>query len=249
MEIVLNERECAEYHLENNSLGQRPSETLSRIARYYAAEGYNNGEICRLLEEFILKCDPTACIVKWQNAIDTYARSSGKIPLAEIEYIPITKKEMDICDSLDGKPQKRIMFTLVCLAKYYNAVNENNGNWVNKRDDEILKLANVTRTVKERSLMFNDFRELGLIRFSKKVDNVNINVTCIDNDGDTVLKITDFRNLGYQYLKYHGESYFECESCGLTVRRTGNRQKYCKDCASEINRKKSWDSWKNSLAG
>ena len=57
-------------------------------------------------------------------------------------------------------------------------------------------------------------------------------------DGEVAVRVSDFRNLGYQYLKYHGEPYFECENCGLTVRqnnkKTGRRQKYCQSCAAEI---------------
>ena len=79
MSIVLNEREFAESALETCSLGQKPLETLGRIARYYAADGYKRGEICSLLEEFLLKCDPGINIVKWQNAIDQQVSTPAKM--------------------------------------------------------------------------------------------------------------------------------------------------------------------------
>ena len=85
--------------------------------------------------------------------------------------------------------------------------------------------------------MYHTLSELGLIRFSKKIDNTNVRVEFIE-DGEVAVRVSDFRNLGYQYLKYHGEPYFECENCGLTVRqnnkKTGRRQKYCQSCAAEI---------------
>lgn len=249
MSIVLNEREFAEGALETCSIGQKPLETLGRIARYYAADGYKRGEICSLLEEFLLKCDPGINVVKWQNAIEKQAKMACKADLIEIDSIPITQSELDVCDSLNGKQVRRLMFTLICLAKFSNAVNEKNSDWVNRQDREIFKMANVVTPVKRQSLMLNDLRELGLVRFSRKVDNVNINVLCIDSDGDAALHISDFRNLGYQYMQYCGEPYFECEACGLVIKRTNNRQRYCRDCGAEINRQKSRENWKRNMAG
>lgn len=249
MSIVLNEREFAESALETCSLGQKPLETLGRIARYYAADGYKRGEICSLLEEFLLKCDPGINIVKWQNAIDQQVKYACKNGLIEIDSIPITQKELDVCESLSGTQMRRLMFTLICLAKFSNAVNAKNNGWVNRQDREIFKMANVVTPIKRQSLMLNDLRELGLIRFSRKVDNVNINVLCIDNGGDTVLHVSDFRNLGYQYLRRCGEPYFECASCGVVIKKTNNSQKYCRECGAEINRQKSRENWKRNAAG
>lgn len=80
--------------------------------------------------------------------------------------------------STTGKPMKRLLFTLICLAKYSDLVNSNNGGWVNRTDKEIFRLANVVTPIRRQSLMLNDLREFGYIRFSRKVDNVNINVQC-----------------------------------------------------------------------
>jgi len=90
--------------------------------------------------------------------------------------------------------------------------------------------------------MYATLRDTGLIQFSKKVDNTNVRV-CFAEDGDVAMTITDLRNLGYQYLKYHGEPYFECTNCGITVKidepTKGRKQKYCKECAVEIKTKQN----------
>ena len=88
MSIVLNEREFAESALETCSLGQKPLETLGRIARYYAADGYKRGEICSLLEEFLFKCDPGINIVKWQNAIGKQAKYACKNGIESVWLFP-----------------------------------------------------------------------------------------------------------------------------------------------------------------
>ena len=124
-------------------------------------------------------------------------------------------------------------------------MNSKNGGWVNRTDKEIFKLANVVTPVKRQSLMLNDLREMGHIKFSRKVDNVNINVQCLDPGGAVALEIRDFRNLGYQYMRHCGEAYIECEQCGLVIKQRNNSQKYCPDCAIDVNRQRSIDRRKS----
>ena len=92
--------------------------------------------------------------------------------------------------------------------------------------------------------MFFELRNAGLIKFSKKVDNLNVQVVFIE-EGKTELHIHDFRNLGYQYLKYCGEPYFECQNCGIVTKinepNKGRKQKYCPGCAVELYTKQTVD--------
>lgn len=240
MGIVLNELDYVRDILDRGELGSKPTETLSRVARYYSSlKGATKSSVSASLEDFMLRCDPTINLVKWQDTIDRIVRGANKFPLINIESVPITEGEMKTCDSLEGVQCRRLLFTLICLAKYSDLVNEKNGGWVNKQDKEIFKLANVVTSIKRQSLMLNDFRSAGLIRFSRKVDNVNINVQCLDTGGKTVLKIRDFRNLGYQYMRFHGDPYIECEECGLVIKKRSNAQKYCHDCAIDVNRQRA----------
>lgn len=248
MNVVLNERDYAELLLEQCTLNGKPMDTLVRIARYYASLSYKKSDIRRMLEAFLLKCDPNINVVKWSGTIDRALKSGLKYQLIDIDNVPITQKELDICGGLSGKQMQRLMFTLICLAKYGNLVNAKNCGWVNKPDKDIFKMANVVTSIKRQSLMLNDLRALGLIRFSRKVDNININVRCLDLSGAPSLCITDFRNLGYQYQRYCGEPYFECCQCGLVIKRTSNAHKYCHDCASEVNRQKTRENMRRCSA-
>ena len=242
--IVLNEKSCAEEAIKNMSLGKKPTETLSRIARYYFGEGYRKQEIGNMLEDFMLKCDPTINIVKWQDTIDRIVKSSDKYDLIDIPGVFITKSEMKKIRQIDGKLRQRLMFTILCLAKYANAINPSNNNWVNRKDREIFSLANITITTKRQSLLINDLWTMGYIGYSKVVDNVNINAKIIDDDSPVELFIGDFRNLGNQYMRYCGEKYIECQSCGIVIKPTKNVQKYCKECAVEVDRQKAVTRWK-----
>ncbi len=59
-------------------MGELPHETLGHLAKYYHAEGYKDREIQRLLEDFIIKCDPTANVFKWENTIAHQVKNAKK---------------------------------------------------------------------------------------------------------------------------------------------------------------------------
>lgn len=246
--IVLNERAYAEDAIAGLCIGSKPIETLGRIARYYFSEGYKKQEIGGMLEDFMLKCDPTINIVKWQNTIDSLVKSCDKYELVDVPGVSITQSEIDKIQLLNGKLLQRLMFTMLCLAKLGNAISTSNNCWVNKKDKDIFSLANISITTKRQSLMINDLWTLGYIGYSRVIDNTNMNVKIIDDDSPTVLFITDFRNLGNQYMKYCGEKYFECQCCGIVIKKESNVQRYCRSCAVEMNRQKTLENWRNSFS-
>lgn len=244
MSIVLNEHYYAEQAIQTRSLGKKPSETLSRVARYYidSCDSSTKKTIRSKLDLFLLQCDSTASIPKWSKMLDFATDWAFKHEAIQIDSIVITKPEMDKIDSLDGKQIRRLAFVLLCLSKYWNIVNSQNDNWVNSKDNEIMAFANINTSIRRQCAMYATLRDAGLIQFSKKVDNTNVRV-CFAEDGEVEMTITDLRNLGYQYLKYHGEPYFECTNCGITVKidepTKGRKQKYCKECAVEIKTKQN----------
>lgn len=238
MSIVLRENDWAEKRIQDKSLDKKPSETLRRVARKYIDDGYSKKDVRKMVELFLLQCEPTASLPKWSDAIDYAVGRAYKYQAIYIDNIKITKSEMDKIDELSGKQIKRLAFTLLCLAKYWYMVAPETDFWVSNKDNEVMALANINTSIKRQSLMYYTLRELGMIQFSKKVDNTSVRVCFVDDDSDTVLEVQDFRNLGYQYLKYHGEPYMECRHCGITTKienlSIGRPQKYCKSCANEI---------------
>jgi len=247
-EIILDEKAYVEDALKNLSLGVKPTETLGRVARYYYSQGYSKKEIGGLLEDFMIKCDPTINIVKWQNTIDMVVKSADKYKLIDISGVVITESEMDAIKRVEGKLLQRLMFTMLCLAKYGNARSETNNNWINRRDKDIFSLANIAVASKRQSLMINDLWNLEYIGYSRVIDNVNMNVKIVDDDSPTVMVIHDFRNLGYQYMRYCGEPCVECQCCGKVEKMSHSKQKYCKECAVIANRKKSAERYHTKLS-
>lgn len=244
MTIVLNEHEWARDMIESRSLGAKPFETLSRVAKYYIDKDYSKKEVRGMLDTFLLQCEPTASLPKWSETLDYAVARALKYDAIKIDGIEITKPEMERIDALEGKQIRRLAFTLLCLAKYWDIVNPQGDHWVNSKDSEIMRMANINTSIKRQSLMYFNLNEVGMVQFSKKVDNTNVRV-CFITPGETTMVVTDFRNLGYQYLKYHGEPYFECQNCGITVKNentTGRKPKYCRECAVEIHMQQTVNS-------
>lgn len=120
-------------------------------------------------------------------------------------------------------------------------LSDTNNGWVNTDIKEIYKTSRVN--VKHRNdkfLYLNDLEQLGLISFSNKNDNLNLKINFIEKSGNTISKITDFRELGYEYLNFIGEGKFErCKCCDRLFKKTSNNMNYCNDCQREITKEKT----------
>ena len=239
MSIVLNENEWAERMIDSRSMGDSPPNTLRRIARYYIDKGCPKRGVMRELELFLYKYDPEISIPKWWDTMERAFKSAQKNPAINIESIPIYAEELEVIDKIKSVQERRLAFTLLCLAKYWNIVRNKSDGWVNSGNSEIMKLANVKTSFKSQCMMYNSLVERGLIELSKKIDNTNVRVCFLKDGGEPVMNITDFRNLGYQYMYFRGGNFIECENCGLITKMTGKdsnkrRQRYCPCCAAEI---------------
>ena len=237
MTIVLKENEWAEDMITSRSLGKKPFETMCRVARYYLDNGIPKKEVRKMMDTFLLQCDPTVSLPKWSESLDKALQRALKYEAINIDGVTVTKPEMKRIEAVGGKQAQRLAFTLLCLAKYWNAVTEKNDSWVNNKDSDIMRMANINTSIKRQSLMYYNLNAAGMIQFSRKVDNTNVRV-CFMEDGEPAIRVTDFRNLGYQYLRYHGEPYFVCQNCGITTRcnnhGVGRRPKYCPECATQV---------------
>ena len=238
MPVVLNEKKQAEYIIEKGEVGNKPTSTLFLLAKYYRQkENLNKEQTFNKLNEFMEKNYKNYNSATWEDIIEDISKKANKYPLREIDYIEITKSEIDMIRNVCDIKYEKLLFTMLCYAKLYNKISDKNNGWVNTDIKELFRVARVSvRYRNDKFLYLNDLETAGLISFSNKNDNLNLRVTFVDNNSDTVLKIDDFRELGYEYLNYIGDGKFiRCECCKKLIRKKSNKQKYCTDCYKRIN--------------
>lgn len=234
--IILNEREYAENCLRNGLMDSKPFNTLSIIAKYYYhCFGYRKKKITTLLLDYLSKYYPRYELneLSWHTSVEKIAANAGSFELFEISGIKVTKAEMEIILGLKNKVLERLAFTMLCLAKLNNIKNPKNNGWVNAESKEIFNYARISCKADEREIKIGQLWQKGLLDFSKRNDNLNCRVTFINDDSEEELFISDFRELGYEYLLYKGENFIRCADCGILTR--GNKagtKKYCKDCTT-----------------
>ena len=236
MDIIMNEYTYAENLLNKQDLkacdlGNKPSSTLNLLARYYREIGKNDDEIKELLSDFLNRClKDKYKESKWIDSIFYQVIKSKKYNLKKVDNVIVTKSEMEIIQSVKGKSRQKVLFTLLILAKYYNAVSDKNKNWTNLEYKKIFKLANVQLSIQNQALLINDLYNCGFVNVSKNVGKPNIQVNFVDNESDTVLTIARLKDLGKEYLMFCGEDYIRCQKCGTLVKNYKNTNKYCKTC-------------------
>ena len=212
-------------------LGDKPSSTLNLLARYYREIGKNDDEIKELLSDFLNRClKDKYKESKWIDSIFYQVVKSKKYNLKKVDNVIVTKSEMEIIQSVKGKSRQKVLFTLLVLSKYYNAVSDKNKNWTNLEYKKIFKLANVQLSIQNQALLINDLYNCGFVNVSKNVGKPNIQVNFVDNESDAVLIITRLKDLGKEYLMFCGEDYIRCQRCGTLVKNYKNTNKYCKTC-------------------
>ena len=236
MPVVLNETKQAEYMIEKGEVGTKPTSTLFLLGKYYRQkENLDKEQTVNKLNEFMLTNYKNYNPALWEEAIEDIAKKANKYPLREIDSIEITQSELDKIAELHNVKYEKLLFTMLCYAKLYNTISENNNGWVNTDIQELYRAARVTvKYRKDKFLFLNDIERTGLISFSNKNDNLNLKVNFFNMDGESVLQISDFRELGYEYLNYIGDGNFvRCSECNILVRKKSEKDfstRYCKDC-------------------
>ena len=238
--IITNEKEFAERCINEKHIIGNPYYTLTIMARYYYfCKGYRSRRIASALIDFMEDnyMPYRDNMMDWDAVIEKIAANAGKYPLTVIEEIWITESELATIATVDNPELERVAFTYLCLAKIAIAKNSNNTGWVDTGDKELFKLARVSCKEIMRDRMIGMLMTKGLLEFSKRNDNLSCRVTFIDDTSEKVLRITDFRELGYEYLFYNGGRFIRCQECGILVRNNTNRTvKHCKDCAADFTR-------------
>jgi len=233
--IVFNEALHAEEVIRTSELGAQPYQALVCVARYYIAQGFNAETIRERINALYNQHRDCAFI----DIADSVLKEAGRRELVDIRFLSITAAELETIRSIDGLRRQRVAFALLLISKYQNELNQKNHNWVNFKHRDIFAMANVKISVRDQYLLLNDLKALGLIKYNRRVDNLDVRVLYTDEEGSAALEVYDMRNLGFQYMRYCGGSFLECKSCGAVVPRKSPRQLYCVECSKLENAKRA----------
>ena len=230
--IILNEREYAEKWLASERIDEQPYPVLSILAKYFYANGCKKKEISSKLFDFLCSHFVVTKKLQWEDVCDQLAAKADKYPLYEFDGVWITRAELDKIAEADSDKERRLLFTMLCLAKLANLKREKNNGWVNTDTRELFKMARVDCRLHQRFYMIGKLGKQGFLEFPKKNGNLANRVTFIDDESEKVLLVSDFRELGYEYMKYCGEEIIRCRECGILTRGNKNGTKqYCSKCA------------------
>lgn len=237
MPVVLNEVKQAEHIIEKGEVGNKPTSTLFLLGKYYRVkENLGKEQTFHKLNEFMKSNYKNYNSALWEDLIEDISKKSNKYSLREINSIGITQQEFDKISKIENLKYRKLLFTMLCYAKLYDRISENNNGWINTDIKEIFKTARVSVKYRnDKFLYLNDLERTELISFSNKNDNLNIRVNFVDMNGESVLDVDDFRELGYEYLNYIKKGRFiKCTECNRTIKKnqkTGRPIQYCKSCA------------------
>lgn len=207
---------------------------ITLIAKYYFSDELDIEQLSNIIKEKILTFNldnyqEYKYHTKIMNTCEGLFNDSIDNTFKEREYIPIYENELKFISALSTDRQKKIMFTFFAVARYMDC-----DGWINKKTSkdisEVFKLANITLTSDKRNELLHELYVDGYISFGKKVNNLNIRVR-LDNSGEIIYKITDFENIGNQYIGNFKKGYKLCKECKRIIKDTGNKKMYCNKCA------------------
>lgn len=175
--------------------------------------------------------------VKWKATILKHVKGAKKYNMVQVNSVGITQQELDIISSVGERRLRKLLFTLICLAKFFNKRGNNTNDWVSTEYKDIFRMAHIFVTQSVQTKMLSELYNLGMISFGNKITNLNIHLNVIDHENEPVWIIDDFRDLGNEYVfRTETSDLFRCESCGLVIKKNRNVHKYCPQCADKIQR-------------
>ena len=208
-----------------------PKNIKKQIFQDLRTNGSFDKESSNRLQDFELEKVIEGVITKNKKYYKEYGEYKS---LKQLEYIPLYSSEFNFIQSLSNDQEKKFMFTCYILARFYNTT------WVNSSYTEIFKLANITKSSKDKALFVGKLLREEKISMSDYVTSLAIKLKEVkQEDDEEVIKVYQMQNLGNLFLSYIKPNYKQCEKCGKLIKIKGNKTMYCNKCLKE-NTKESW---------
>lgn len=168
----------------------------------------------------------------YSNVIAKAIKGSRKKNFYNVDSIIITKNELNIIASLDNIREEKILFVLLCLAKYQEKIFGFTNGLVKYTITDLCKMARVSVPADDREYLLHEILMCGLIGCPKKNDTKCLVVNFIEENGEQelILGETDCLELAYVYLKWkNGSGFKRCLKCGRLMS-SKNKKDFCPYC-------------------
>lgn len=242
MKLLLNEKEYVQKILQGYIDVNDLAYDLNLLVRYLFHEGKTLQETLDYVKTYMDKNLYNESYDNWCKTLKKYYNKASKLPLVDIDYIPVTEKELEIIRSVENEIKEKYLFTLLVLAKYNNMKSENNNGWVNYNDKILIQQSRIGLSKDNMNHMIYELKELGLLTNSMNLTKNNIQVTFIDSTTEVKLKVTILEELGYQYLELKPMTPIRrCIKCGKPYRMKASdkRAGLCPDCKKKSETKEA----------
>lgn len=220
--------------VESNQMDfSNPRKAIWTLAQYYVSIHNNDDKVAfENIKNYIEQHDDNFYYEQYISDINKCIRKAKKYELKNIDCIVITKSEMDIIQSFNDIKKEKIVFVLIALAKYFNALYGNDRDCCFAKTRDIFKYARVVIPTNERDYYLHFAYESGVLlpNFSigSNMQLVGV-VSHTEEESVLVLDEYDYKELAYAYLNYKNGGYKKCKECGawFKVKSSEPNLKYC----------------------
>jgi len=226
------------------------------VAKYIRqTNDYGEIRLERALIDFCKAQDENFNPIKEAEIIKKWLRSAMNYDLRKIESVTVSENEIETLKTIINDRDRKILFVILVLARALKKGNT-------KRDKKEFRTSehyyihynNFSDII--RLARLNNISEVDLARilhnysqwfifYNPERELLRLNYT--DEDKKTII-INDLTNMidYYNILFEKNIPIVQCINCGTKIKKNSNRQKYCKDCAKDkekkqgIIRKRKW---------
>ena len=168
----------------------------------------------------------------YSNIVSAYIKKAKNRDFKRIDNISITKNELDKIKSLNNIREEKILFVLLCMAKYQSVFMGFTDGLVNYTITDLCKSARISVPADEREYILHDILVKGFISCPKKNDTKCLRVNFLEKNGEAelILNEIDCQELAYAYLKLkNGSGFKHCRRCGRLMN-SRNKNDFCQYC-------------------
>lgn len=211
-----------------------PRGAIWTLALYYLKiKQIDEKDVFNAIVEYITAHDTTFYYEQYLTDIKKCINKAKKYEIKNIENIVITKSEMTKIKSFNDIKKEKIVFVLIALAKYFNALYGHDKDCLFAKTSDIFKYARVVIPASERDYYLHFAYETGVLlpnfNIGSNMQLVGIISHDEEDESELVLNECDYQELAYTYLNYKDGGYKRCAACGgwFKLKTSEPAAKYC----------------------